>query len=52
MKKVFDIAMLLGWLLISAGVWVNYGLGTALIASGSTLIGLTLIDVVIMMKGR
>ena len=52
MKKIFDIAMLLGWILVSAGVAINYGIGTALIVSGSAMIGLTLIDVVILMKGR
>lgn len=52
MKKIYDIAMLIGWLLTSIGTALHSGIAIALMVAGVMLIALILLDVVLMMKGR
>lgn len=40
-KRMYDIAMLLGVLLMTAGVWVQWGAGLALICAGGLVVALT-----------
>lgn len=51
----FDMSMLIGVLSITAGMWLTYGLGPALISLGVVVIVVTIISIVLSMltsKGR
>ena len=45
----FDMSMLIGVLAITAGMWLTYGLGPALISLGVVVIVVTIISVILSM---
>jgi len=51
MKKLFDLTMLAGWLMICAGTFALYGAAIGLIVAGASLITLTLLEIVLL-KGN
>lgn len=46
-ERIYDIALLLGLLLFTAGVWVQWGTGPALMSAGGLMVALMIFGAVV-----